>query len=64
MNPLRNNLSGPVPESFVTSHCSNCSAGWTRTKKDGGVLTVCLLDRELVSTEISGCDRYEARKPE
>jgi hypothetical protein len=53
-----------MQESFAVSHCRNCAAGWTRTGKDDGVLTICLLNRELVWAEISGCDRYEARKPD
>jgi hypothetical protein len=36
-------------------------AGWTRTGKDGGALTVCLLDREPVLIDMTDCDRYEPK---
>ena len=38
-----------------------CKAGWTRTGTDGGALTVCLLDREPILTDITDCDRYERK---
>jgi hypothetical protein len=50
------------PTGFAASHCLNCGMGWTRTGEAGGVLTVCLLDREPVLTDMSNCDRYEAKE--
>jgi hypothetical protein len=50
------------PSEFVISHCQNCAAGWTRTGKDGGSLTVCLLDREPVLADMTDCDRFEVRE--
>lgn len=47
---------------FAANHCQKCAAGWTRTSKEGGTLTVCLLDREPVPTEMAGCDRFEPRE--
>ncbi len=46
---------------FAASHCRQCEAGWTRTGKEGGVLTVCLLDREPVLADMMDCDRYEPK---
>ena len=37
--------------------------GWTRTGAEGGKLTVCLLDREPVLADMTGCDRFELREP-
>ena len=65
MKPQRNDCSETIQESFVVSHCQkSCAAGWTRTAKDGGVLTVCLLNRELVWSEMVSCNRYEPRNPD
>ena len=50
------------PSEFVISHCRNCAAGWTRRRKDGGSVTVCLLDRELALADMADCDRFEARE--
>ena len=50
------------PSAFATSHCANCAAGWTRTGKDGGQLIVCLLDREPVLPDMTGCNRYEPKE--
>jgi len=50
-----------TPTGYAASHCRNCAAGWTRTGKEGGVLTVCLLDREPVLADMTGCDRYEKK---
>ena len=47
------------PSGYAASHCMNCKAGWTRTGKDGGVLTVCLLDREQVLADMTDCNRFE-----
>ncbi len=49
-------------EGFAASHCRNCAAGWTRTGKDGGQLTICLLDREPVLSEMTACDRFEPKQ--
>jgi hypothetical protein len=50
------------PTGYAASHCRNCSAGWTRVGTEGGVLTICLLDREPVLTGMTSCDRYEAKE--
>jgi hypothetical protein len=50
------------PSAFTASHCQNCAAGWTRTGKDGGLLIVCLLDRESVLPDMVACDRYEPKE--
>jgi hypothetical protein len=39
----------------------NCALSWTRSGKDGGKLTICLLDREPVLDDMTDCDRYEAK---
>jgi hypothetical protein len=36
--------------------------GWTRTGTEGGVLTLCLLDRERVLENMVACDRYEPKE--
>ncbi len=56
-----NQPAGPKPPSFAETHCRNCAAGWTRIGAEGGFLTVCLLDREPVWADMTGCDRYEPR---
>ena len=55
-------LSPQKPTEYAASHCMQCAAGWTRTGKDGGVLTVCLLDREPVLADMTSCDRYEPKE--
>ena len=51
------------PSGFAASHCQKCAAGWTRTgSKEGSMLTVCLLDREPVLSDMTGCDRFEPRE--
>lgn len=50
------------PSGFAEKHCMNCAAGWTRTGKDGGLLIVCLLDREPVIADMIACDRYESQE--
>ena len=47
------------PTGYAASHCMNCKAGWTRTGEKGGVLTVCLLDREQVLADMTDCNRFE-----
>ena len=49
------------PQGFAASHCRNCGYGWTRTGA-GGELTVCLLDREPVLADMTGCDHFEAKE--
>ncbi len=50
-----------TPTGYAASHCLKCKAGWTRTGKEGGALTVCLLDREPVLADMTDCDRYQPR---
>jgi hypothetical protein len=50
------------PTDYAASHCKKCVAGWTRTGKEGGELTICLLDREPVLADMTNCDRYEAKE--
>jgi hypothetical protein len=51
------------PTGFAASHCRRCDAGWTRTGAEGGELTTCLLDREPVLADMTGCDRFEPKEP-
>jgi hypothetical protein len=51
--------SPPKLSAFIETHCMTCAAGWTRHGKGGGVIVVCLLDREKVWSEMLDCDRYE-----
>ena len=51
-----------TPTGYAASHCRQCAAGWTRTGKEGGVLTICLLDREPVLADMVSCDRYEKKE--
>lgn len=48
------------PTGYGASHCRQCKAGWTRTSEEGA-LTVCLLDREPILTDMTDCDRFEPR---
>ena len=48
---------------FAANHCRKCEYGWTRTGAEGGELTVCLLDREPVLADMTGCDKFEQREP-
>ena len=41
-----------TPTGFAATHCRNCAMGWTRTGKEGA-LTMCLLDREPVLSEMT-----------
>jgi len=50
------------PQGFAASHCVRCGYGWTRTGAEGE-LTVCLLDREPVLADMTGCDRFEVKEP-
>ena len=49
------------PTGYGASHCMQCKFGWTRTGKDGAALTVCLLDREPILTDMTDCDRYDQK---
>ena len=49
------------PQGFAASHCRGCGYGWTRTGAEGE-LTVCLLDREPVLAEMTGCDHFEPKE--
>ncbi len=61
LNTKGRQLLWQTPSGFAASHCMNCEAGWTRTGADGGVLTVCLLDREPVLVAMTDCDRFEPK---
>jgi hypothetical protein len=50
------------PTDFVTTHCMNCAAGWTRQGENGAKIVVCLLDREPVLNTMTDCDRFEPRE--
>ena len=50
-----------TPTGYAASHCRNCDLGWTRIGTEGGVRTICLLDREPVLSEMVDCDRYEPK---
>jgi|HubBroStandDraft_1064217.scaffolds.fasta_scaffold01809_12 hypothetical protein len=52
----------PSTSAFAESHCRTCAAGWTRTAEGGRAVIVCLLDREPVWQDMTGCDRYEAKE--
>lgn len=54
--------SSPTISGFAMTHCAICAAGWTRRGRDGGVIVVCLLDRETVWPDMEDCDRYERRE--
>ncbi len=63
----QNTLAWQTPTGYAASHCQQCELGWTRTGKEGGAVTVCLLDREPVLADMTSCNRYvrkEAAKSE
>ena len=62
--PKARTLLWRTPTGFGRTHCMQCKAGWTRTGEEGGVLTVCLLDREPILTDMTDCDRYEPTVPD
>jgi len=62
MLTTRHKQAWQTPTGYAASHCRKCEAGWTRTGKEGGVLTVCLLDREPVLADMTNCDRYEPKE--
>ena len=47
------------PKGYAASHCLRCKAGWTRTGPAGGLLTVCLLDREQVLADMTDCNKFQ-----
>ena len=49
-----------TPKGYAASHCLNCQAGWTRTGPGGGMLIVCLLDREPVLADMTDCNKFKA----
>ena len=51
-----------TPTGYPASHCSKCKAGWVRTGKEGGKLTLCLLDREPPSPDLTDCNKFQARE--
>jgi len=63
MNLTEQELPTPGLESYAASHCRQCAAGWVRVKKDGGILIVCLLDREPVLAGMADCNRFEPKAP-
>jgi hypothetical protein len=62
MHPTQNKPSYETPTGYVASHCMRCEAGWVRTGKEGGKLTVCLVDREPVLADMTDCNKFEARE--
>ena len=52
-----------TPTGYVASHCTQCKAGWVRTGKEGGKLTVCLVDREPVLADMTDCNKFQPREP-
>ncbi len=52
-----------TPTGYAASHCTQCKAGWVRTGKEGGKLTVCLVDREPVLADMTDCNKFEPRNP-
>jgi hypothetical protein len=50
-----------IAKGYAARHCLSCKIGWTRTGKDGGIITVCLLDMEQVLADMTDCDRFEPR---
>jgi hypothetical protein len=61
MPPADEKVLGKQLTGYAASHCRQCAMGWTRTGKEGGALTICLLDREKVLDNMVDCDRYELR---
>ena len=62
MYPTPHTPAWRTPMGYADTHCRHCAAGWTRTGKEGGVLTVCLLDREPVLADMTNCDRFVAKQ--
>lgn len=51
----------PKHTDYITAHCRNCAAGWTRTRENGEAVIACLLDRGPVIADMTNCDRFEPR---
>jgi hypothetical protein len=51
-----------TPTGYAASHCRQCHYGWTRTGEKGGVITICLLDREPVLVDMTDCDHFELKE--
>ena len=49
------------PKGFAASHCRRCATGG-RVREPRAELTVCLLDREPVLADMTGCDHYEEKE--
>ncbi len=62
LTPKGRQLLWQKPTGFAASHCRNCVMGWTRTGADDSALTMCLLDREPVLANMTGCDRFEQKQ--
>ncbi len=62
MPTTQNKPSYETPTGYVASHCLRCEAGWVRTGKEGGKLTVCLVDREIPPEGLTDCNKFEARE--
>jgi hypothetical protein len=58
MEPQQQKAPWQIANVYIARHCRDCTYGWTRTGKEGGILTVCLLDREPVP-DITSCSRFE-----
>jgi hypothetical protein len=63
LTPKARSLLWKTPSGFGLSHCMNCALSWTRSGKDGGKLTICLLDREPVLDDMTDCSRFEMKLP-
>ncbi len=62
MLSTRNRPAWQTPTGYAATHCKQCKYGWTRIGKEGGALTVCLLDHaEPVLADMTSCDRYRER---
>ena len=62
MHTTRDKALWQTPTGFAASHCSKCKAGWVRTGREGGKLTLCLLDREPPSPDLTDCNKFEIRE--
>jgi hypothetical protein len=63
MHTTRHKPTWQTPTGYAATNCRTCEYGWTRTGKEGGMVTVCLLDREPVLADMTGCDRFEVKEP-
>ena len=62
MHTTRHRPAWQTPAGYAATHCRRCEYGWSRTGKEGGMVTVCLLDREPVLADMTDCDRFEAKE--